>query len=346
MTNPLQHDLDQILTHTEGLWEELRGQRLFITGGTGFFGCWLLESFCWANDKLGLGAKAVVLTRDPERFKRKAPHLTRHPAVQLHTGDVRTFDFPAGTFSHVIHAAAEADTALNRSHPLETLDLLVNGTRRAVEFADKANTRSLLLTSSGAVYGPQPPDMLRIPEDYSGAPNVLHAASAYGEGKRAAELIAFISSQQTRRKATIVRGFSFVGPHLPLDGSFAVGNFVRDALRGGPIVVTGDGTTRRSYLYGADLAIWLWTMLFKGRDCCVYNVGSENEVSMAELATIVAAEAANKCDIKTMQKPHAGAPVSRYTPDTRRARTDLGLSEHVPLRDGIRRMLEYERNRQ
>jgi len=346
MSNPLQHDLDHILAHTEGLWEELRGQRLFVTGGTGFFGCWLLESFCCANEKLGLRAKAVVLTRDPKQFKQKAPHLAMHPAVQLLAGDVRTFTPPAGTFSHIIHAAAEADTALNRSHPMETLDLLINGTRRVMEFADKASAESILLTSSGAVYGPQPPDMLRIPEDYSGAPDVLHAASAYGEGKRAAELITILSAQQARRKSKIMRGFSFLGPYLPLDGSFAMGNFVRDALRGGPIVVSGDGTTRRSYLYGSDLAIWLWTILAKGRDCCAYNAGSEHEISMAELSSAVAAEAANHCDVKILQTPRPGVPISRYTPNTQRAREELGLSVTVSLRDGIRKMLEYERLRQ
>jgi dTDP-glucose 4,6-dehydratase len=69
--NPLKEDLDHILAHTEGLWEELRGKRVFITGGTGFFGCWLLESFAWANEKLGLNASMLVLTRNLEAFKKK-----------------------------------------------------------------------------------------------------------------------------------------------------------------------------------------------------------------------------------------------------------------------------------
>src|SRR5258706_4408381 len=98
MENPLSNDCGDILHQTRSLWGELRGKRIFITGGTGFFGCWLLESFIWANDHLGLDSSATVLTRNPEAFRRKAPHLAGHPSVTLHYGDVRTFAFPARTF--------------------------------------------------------------------------------------------------------------------------------------------------------------------------------------------------------------------------------------------------------
>ena len=108
MASPLREDLDHILSHTERIWGEFRNQKIFITGGTGFFGCWLLESFAWANDKLGLNASALILSRNPERFQEKAPHLAAHPAIHFHAGDVRNFDFPDGHFSHVIHASNEA----------------------------------------------------------------------------------------------------------------------------------------------------------------------------------------------------------------------------------------------
>ena len=83
MTNLLSVDLDHILDHTRDLWEQVRGNRVFITGGTGFFGCWLLESFCWANDHLNLGASVTVLTRNSQAFQRKAPHLASHSAVHF-----------------------------------------------------------------------------------------------------------------------------------------------------------------------------------------------------------------------------------------------------------------------
>ena len=125
MANPLAGDLDHILEHTATAWEEMRGQRVFITGGTGFIGCWLLESFLWANDQLGLNASTVVLTRDPSAFARKAPHLAEHRVVRLHVGDVRSFDPPKGRFRFLVHAATESSTTLNADDPLTMLDTIV-----------------------------------------------------------------------------------------------------------------------------------------------------------------------------------------------------------------------------
>jgi len=93
-TNRLASDLDNILERTEPLWQELRGQRILITGATGFFGCWLLESFAWANHRLHLNAGAVALSRHRQTLKKKAPHLASDPAITLHSADVVGTIFP------------------------------------------------------------------------------------------------------------------------------------------------------------------------------------------------------------------------------------------------------------
>ena len=163
-------DLDLVLAQTRELWEEMRGQRVFITGGTGFFGCWLVESFCHANRALGLGARATVLTRDPARFRAKCPHLAGDPAITLLAGDVRDFEFPAGEFRFVIHAATEASEKQATEEPLVMLSTILAGTERTLQFAAQCDARKFLLTSSGAVYGRQPPELTHVPESYDGAP--------------------------------------------------------------------------------------------------------------------------------------------------------------------------------
>ena len=340
MTNPLQSDLDHILTHTNGLWDELRGKRLFITGGTGFFGCWLLESFLWANDKLGLNSEAVVLTRNPEAFMRKVPHLARHPAISCHVGDVRDFIFPEGPFSYVIHAATEASAQLNDENPVLMFDTIVEGTRRVLDFTVQSGAKKFLLTSSGAVYGKQPSGMTHIPESYYGAPDPLNPASAYGEGKRAAELLCALYAKQHGLEPKIARCFAFVGPHLPLDIHYAIGNFIRDALRGGPITVSGDGTPYRSYLYASDLAIWLWTILLKGAVCRPYNVGSSAGHSILDIAQCVG-RAAGGVSVRVLKKSSPGEIPERYVPDVSRAQTELRLMCFKDLEHAIQQTMAY-----
>jgi nucleoside-diphosphate-sugar epimerase len=339
--NPLASDLNHILDHTRDLWDELRGQRLFITGGTGFFGCWLLESFIWANNRLNLDCKASVLTRSPDAFKAKAPHLATDKSVSLINGDICSYEFPAGTFSHIIHAATESSAKLNNENPLAMLDTIVNGTRHTLDFSQKCNAKKFLLTSSGAVYGKQPPDLTYIPEDYTGAPDPLDPHSAYGEGKRMAEhLCALYANPSFETK--IARGFAYVGPYLPLDIHFAIGNFIRDGINGGPIIVKGDGTPYRSYLYAADLAIWLWTILFGGRSCRPYNVGSSERQTIYELATIVASLFNPRPFIKIAKNPDPGKHIEQYVPAIQRAENELGLQVRVDLPESIRRTIQLQ----
>jgi dTDP-glucose 4,6-dehydratase len=340
--NRLWHDLELIRSATQELWEEMRGQRLFVTGGTGFFGCWLVESFCHVNRELGLGARATVLSRDPVMFAAKCPHLTDDPAITMLRGDVRDFDFPAGEFRYVIHAATEASLKQSQEQPLEMLSTILAGTERTLEFAAQCGSRKFLLTSSGAVYGKQPPEMAHVPETFAGAPDPLDATSVYGEGKRASELMCALHQKTATAagvafEAKIARCWAFCGPHLPLNAHFAIGNFIGDVLAGRPISIAGDGTARRSYLYAADLAIWLWTILLRAPALVPINVGSAHDVSIRELAEVVATTLAPAIEIRVAKQAVPGTPPTRYVPSVARAEEMLGLRETVGLQEQIRR---------
>jgi len=342
MNNPLAADLDYILSRTEKVWDDLRGQRLFITGGTGFFGAWLLESFAWANDRLNLNASLLALTRDMEAFRKKAPHLANHRAIDFHTGDIRDYTFPEGEFSHIIHAATTSALAtFNNEDQLVKFDTIVQGTRHTLDFAVRCRAKMILLTSSGAVYGVQPPNMTHIDEDYRGAPESTDISAALGEGKRAAEFLCAYYSGKYGMETKIARCFSFVGPYMPLDVHYAIGNFIRDGMNGVPILVKGDGTPHRSYLYAADLAIWLWTILLRGIACHPYNVGSEDDITIAELANTVSQCFPKPVDVQIAQTPDPNSRVERYVPSTERARIGLGLFQWIALPEAIKRTISF-----
>ncbi|MGA8088776.1 MAG: NAD-dependent epimerase/dehydratase family protein [Terracidiphilus sp.] len=339
--NLLKCDLEYITQQTAGLWEEARGKRFFITGGSGFFGRWIVESFCAANRALALDASAVVLTRKPTAFAKSAPHLAGDGAIRLLPGDVRDFNFPTDTFDYVVHAASEGGVP-----PLQTLDTIVEGTRHTLEFARACRARKLLLASSGAVYGSQPPSIELTDESFVGSPVLTGQNAAYGEGKRVAELLCHLYSRDFAIDCKVARCFTFVGAHLPLDSHFAIGNFIGNALRGEPLRVKGDGTPLRSYLYMADAMIWLWTILFRAPTLRPYNLGSDEAINIAKLAQTVADILSPKAEIIIEQHALPGAPVQRYVPAIRAAREELGLVVGVDLHEAIRRTASWYQDRE
>lgn len=328
-------DLDHVLAHTREHWGEARGKSFFITGGTGFFGMWLLETFTHINDALALGMSATVLTRDPEAFAQKAPHLTSRKDLKFIRGDIQTFDFPQGKFEYIVHAATAASAKLNQENPLLMYDTITLGTRRVLQFAEQCGVTKLLLTSSGAVYGKQPSNMLNIPESYLGGPDPLSPSSAYAEGKRAAEHICSLHSRIHNYECKIARCFAFVGPHLPTNSHFAIGNFLRNAIQGKTISILGDGTPFRSYLYAADLVTWLWVILLTGKASAAHNVGSEEMVSIRELAEIVQSATSANSGVFLSRSPDLSKQPERYVPSTAYSREQLKLPPPIRLVEAI-----------
>lgn len=325
-------DLAHVLEHTRPHWEALRGGRIFVTGATGFFGIWLLETFAFANKALDLGAELVGLTRDPVAFRTKAPHLASDSSIRLLQGDVRRFEFPEGHFTHCIHAGTTSGSPVP---PLEMLETIVQGTTRTLEFAVSAGVRRFLFVSSGAVYGKQPSEMTHIPEGYMGGPDTMDPSSAYGEGKRVGELLCSIFHKEHGLETVVARCFAFVGPHLPLDAHFAIGNFIRDAMAGKPIQINGDGTPLRSYLYAADLATWLWTILFKGMPSYPYNVGSDSSLSIGDLARKVSRHFDSKNQLVYQNNFNTNELLLNYIPSINRASKELHLAPRTSLGDGL-----------
>jgi nucleoside-diphosphate-sugar epimerase len=335
---PSPQDLEHIVVHAEDVLRELKQERVFITGGTGFFGKWMLAGLTHANARLDLGLELTVLVRQHEAFHRANPALAGDPAIRWVAGDVRDFAKPAGQFGHVIHAAANTLGADSQAVLFSTI---VDGTRRVADFARQAKVGNFLFVSSGAVYGRQPAEMERVGEGFSGAPDCTAIDSTYGEAKRAAEVACAIAASDGGVKPKIARCFAFLGPGLPLDAHFAAGNFLRDALRGNEIEVASDGTSTRSYLYPADLVCWLMKIMMHGDALRPYNVGSDVAVTVAQLAATIGTHAHVGSRVKKSPGP---SPGPRYVPDVSRARTELGLEVRIDLDDAIVRTLAWYRH--
>ena len=331
-------DLAHILRDAAAELEEMRGKSVFLTGGTGFFGKWLLAGFCHADAELGLGLHLTVLSRDPAAFARQYPQVTEISALSFVRGHVADFPLADPRHDYIIHAAADTTAFTTEAEERERSHSIVGGTRHVLDLAQKCGARRLLNVSSGAVYGAFAgrPSGAREEDEANAQPLTPYAAA-----KREAEQLC----AQSDVDFVTARAFAFLGPYLPLDAHFAAGNFLRDARRGGPILVRGDGSALRSYLYPADLVVWLLRILLRGQRARAYNVGSDEVVSTAQLARRIAAAAARPGIQPTpevvIQSLQPQSPQNIYLPDIQRARTELNLNVAVPLDDAIARTLAF-----
>lgn len=299
-------------------------QSLFITGGTGFFGKSLLDyrlrnpNWVWSNFEW------VILSRAPEKFQSSFPTLANQEGVSFIAGDVRDFVFPDRHFDAIIHAATSAVTTLSDD---EMMSVIIEGAGHVAEFAQAVGCRTILFTSSGAVYGPR---TLPSCEDDDCQPT-----TAYGKGKLATEKFLINSGFDVK----IARCFAFVGPYLNRDIHFAIGNFIQNCLDDKPIEIKGDGTPLRSYLYADDLIEWLFAILGHGETGRPYNVGSDCAISIKDLAYTVREALGSSNDIRILGSDVYGAS-NVYIPNITRIKNELGVEVKHNLRDAICRSVE------
>ncbi len=312
------------------VWEKLEGKRLLLTGGTGFFGKWLLALLALLRDE-GLNVEVTVVSRDPESFLAANPFYRQVGWVRWVRADVRQVALTQ-RFDLLLHAAADTSAAAHQD-PLSIYDSILWGTRRVLDEVARQGIERVLLVGSGAQYGVLEEQAGPVGEDARQACASELVRNAYGEAKRAAETLGALYAERYGFEVVHARCFAFSGPGLPLDGHFAIGNFVRDALQRDAIVLASRGEAVRSYLHGADLAVWMLGLLVMGETGQAYNVGSDHSLSIAELARRVGTWLAPGKPLRIM----GGSDDSRrsyYVPDITRARL-LGLDVWTSLEASV-----------
>ena len=303
-----EQDLQEVMTQVGPLWEDLRDARVLIVGGTGFIGRWMVETLLYTNEKMGLNAEVLVLSRNVDRDS----FGCHRQSLLIGQGDIQApFRVDNGKVTHIIHAAAPSSTPIS---DIETFDTIVQGTRNVLQCAFENEAKRVLYLSSGAA---------------------TRGKGAYADAKRAAETLCHIYADMGLPVA-IARPYALVGPGLPLDAHYAIGNFIRDAMAGGPIVVKGDGRAVRSYLYASDMAVWLWkTLLLMPLN--PVDIGSHITFSIEALAGIVRDTLAPNADV--LLRGERGLKSNRYVPSPLSAWTNQ--KQAVPLVEAIQRTARW-----
>ena len=331
-------DLEMVSREISIAWNFFNGKKLFITGATGFFGKWILESIYYKMMRdPSFTMDLTFLSRNPSKFLSRYPHLKVFTAVK---GRVEDLSQMKGSYDYMIHAATPASDLLNKKRPNQMLTTILEGARSVDKFVSHNRIQKILHTSSGAIYGPQPTETKNITEHYLGGPNPLQASSAYAEGKRIAELILNIGADLGKYEVVHARCFCFAGAYLPLDTHFAFGNFIASAAQNKDVVLHGDGSPIRTYLYAADLVIWMLHILAFGKHSQAYNIGSQEEITIAQLAQKIIHISGSSSRLIIQGKSSSGER-NRYVPSTLKAQKELGLKQYTSLHTMISRMISW-----
>lgn len=331
-------DLEQVLYFAKKDILSLKHTTIFISGGTGYIGKWILENLIFSNIKLDLKIKIFLLSRNPKKFISNFPEIASNKALKIIKGDIRNFKYPKGQVDYVIHAAADV---VNINSAKETFDVITNGTKNMLKFCNLKNVSHVLILSSGAVYGKVPLNLKFISENYFG--NLKYNKnSAYGLGKLISEWMGSLYTQNTETNCKFARIFAQVGPYIPLEKHFAVGNLILNAIDDEDLLIKGDGKVNRSYMYGSDLVIWLLAILLRGKKSVAYNVGSDKSISIKQLAKKILIISGNsKSKVKILNKKNIKLENYQYIPDISLAKKELSLQLRVSLDESLRNTIDW-----
>lgn len=311
-------------------------RKIYITGGTGFFGKALLRHWGSEQNRSEKPEQLTILSRSPKQFIDANPKLSVGHGIKFHLGDISNPNTLIVKDQHdgVIHAATESANSEALS-PLMRFDQIVEGTRNLLDFSVSQGVKRFLLTSSGAVYGQLPMGSPPVSEDYNGTPDSLIPQNAYGIGKRSAEHICALYADKYDIEIIVARCFAFVGQDLPLNAHYAVGNLIRDALWSKEIIVKGDGSSIRSYLDQRDLANWLIKLLQEGRSGEAYNIGSEQDISIADLAHLIRDIVSPQKTVRILGNIEENKTRSSYVPNIEKIKNELGVKQTITLEQSI-----------
>ena len=340
ITEQILSDLEEIIQNSATDLEEIVNKPLVITGASGFVGTWLTLSWVAARKNVNGRGRLLITSRNPQLLISLTKLIDPRGPVTALASDIRNLHIPSDFRNgNMIHAATPASAALNSSDPAAMLKVIIEGQERVLAEAGRVNNKVLFL-SSGAVYGRQPLDLSHLPETWEGAPQLGDSNSAYHEGKRVAELMGNIAADRNGLSVTTARLFAFLSPFLPFGTHFAAGNFMKDALEKSEIQIKSGGGSIRSYQYASDLCSSLWALLARGASGCAYNVGSDEEVTILQLAHLVKASV-NTSALVEVRGVNTAETVTRYVPSIQKITSELGIKNRVGLEEAIRRTAKW-----
>ena len=308
----------------------MSGRRALVTGGAGFLGSHLCDAL------LAEGWDVVVVDNLLTGRRANFAHLKNQPRFEFVEKDICQ-PFDVGKVDYVFHFASPASPVDYSNHGIATLKVGSFGTFHALDVAHKYGAK-YFVSSTSECYG----DPLEHPqkETYWGNVNPIGPRSVYYEAKRFTEAVTMAYRRYHKVDTHIVRIFNTYGPRMQLNDGRVVPNFMKQALRGEPLTVYGDGNQTRSFCYVSD-EIDGFVRLSKSDEHLPVNIGNPNEFTILECAQMALKVTGSKSQIR--HEPLPQDDPKQRCPDITKARQLLQWEPKVDLETGLRKSLDYFR---
>lgn len=338
----IKEDINQIISSI-GDWSYFSGKTILVTGANGFIPSYIIYSLFALNDKiLSNPMKILALVRNEKKAKNKFKSLIQRSDFELIISDVSDAKFDED-MDIIIHAASQASPKYYGKDPVGTLKANTIGTYNMLEQAIKHNAKKFLFVSSGEVYGILDENIPTILEDYTGNVDITDVRSCYAESKRMGENMCVCFSHQYGIHTNMVRLSHTYGPGINLDDGRVFADFAKCAVKNENIVLNSDGSAKRGFLYITDMIIAMFKILLKAPSCEAYNISTETQTSILELAKIICElypEKELKVEFKqNYDKNYMRSKTTSYELSNEKLKR-LGWEQTITVNEGFKRMID------
>ena len=326
---------------------EFSGNTVLLTGATGFIGSFLLDIFAEWNKTVPIPARILAVDNNLVGLSERVAHLRERTDFTFFTHDISKPFKADEPINFIIHCAGVASPSFYRQHPLETIDVNVDGTRRLLELCRTHPVKGMLHLSTSEIYGDPSPDAIPTKEDYRGFVSCTGPRACYDESKRLAEALCVIYHGKYCVPVKVGRPFNVYGPGQRLDDRRIIPDLINSVINNDPIVLFSNGQATRSFCYIRDAAWAMLGVLLRGRPGEAYNIGNDREeVTMLQVAQILKEvsgypkpiEHQASCDLNYLvDNPQ------RRCPDLSKLKTLGDFVPSVLLREGLARTLQSYR---
>jgi UDP-glucuronate decarboxylase len=340
----LQSDIDEIVARIHELKDEFAGKKILLTGGRGFLGRYFMSVFNQLNETFNKSNPSKLIVLDNLISSgvegEKIPSFKNIEYIKHNV--IEPFHYKE-KFDFIIHAAGIASPFYYRAHPLETLDVAINGTRNMLDLANKDKAK-IVFFSSSEIYCDPDPKHVPMQESYRGNVSCQGPRACYDESKRVGETLCYIYHNMHGTHTNTIRPFNVYGPGMQELDYRVMPNFASCIKGKKSLKIYGSGNQTRTFCYITDAIVGFISVIAKGVPGEAYNIGNPSpEISMAQLVNEIEKVIGNKLSKDLIEYPdsYPADEPNRRAPDIKKAKIQLNYNPEISLHEGLKRFLNW-----